>query len=136
MILDELFGSGRQVVGPSERVSGREAVEILVGDFLRKGAERLGSGFGFGVVRRREFRLGLGRVEKVGEQVGLGRLPRALLIAAGRDILCDQGEEFARKAGKRLTRIEFPGAVHLFITVPGQDKAFSTAVELASDFLL
>ena len=66
----------------------------------------------------------------------LGRLPRALLIAAGRDILCDQGEEFARKAGKRLTRIEFPGAVHLFITVPGQDKAFSTAVELASDFLL
>ena len=33
LILDELFGSGRQVVGPSERVSGREAVEILVGDY-------------------------------------------------------------------------------------------------------
>ena len=106
---------------------------------------RYGSGFGLDTELMCEFNhayvAGADPLDKrisvgdCGDDI-LGRLPRALLIAAGRDILCDQGEEFARKAGKRLTRIEFPGAVHLFITVPGQDKAFSTAVELASDFLL
>lgn len=63
-------------------------------------------------------------------------LPPTLLIAAGRDILCDQGAEFAQKAGGNVvTRIEFHGAVHLFITVPGQDEAFSRAVALATDFI-
>lgn len=63
-------------------------------------------------------------------------LPPTLLIAAGRDILCDQGAEFAQKAGGNVvTRIEFPSAVHLFITVPGQDEAFHRAVALATDFI-
>lgn len=66
----------------------------------------------------------------------LRKLPRTLLIAAGRDILRDQGEEFSQKVGKRLVRVEFPHAVHLFITVPGQDKAFAKAVDFATDFLL
>lgn len=66
----------------------------------------------------------------------LERLPRSLLIAAGRDILCDQGKDFAAKSGDKVTRIEFPEAVHLFITVPGQPAAFDKAVRLASDFIL
>lgn len=66
----------------------------------------------------------------------LGNLPRTLLIAAGRDILRDQGIEFAERVGSdRLTRVEFSEAVHLFITVPGQNKAFSTAVNMSTDFI-
>lgn len=66
----------------------------------------------------------------------LGRLPRTLLVAAGRDILCDQGREFAMKVGaRRLTRVEFPQAVHLFITVGGQPEAFRRAVELTVGFI-
>lgn len=67
----------------------------------------------------------------------LARLPRTLLIAAGRDILCDQGSEFAQRASRhnRLTRVEFTNAVHLFITVPGQEHAFSKAVELTTQFV-
>lgn len=66
----------------------------------------------------------------------LARLPRTLLVAAGRDILCDQGREFAsRIPDGKITRIEFPGAVHLFITVPGQDEAFNAAVRLSAQFL-
>lgn len=65
----------------------------------------------------------------------LKTLPRTLLIAAGRDILCDQGAVFARKSSKRVKRIEFKDAVHLFITVPGQDEAFEKAVQYALDFI-
>ncbi len=65
----------------------------------------------------------------------LKNLPRTLLVAAGRDLLCDQGKAFAKAAGKRVKRVEFPEAVHLFITVPGQDEAFSKAVNLAVDFI-
>lgn len=66
----------------------------------------------------------------------LGQLPPTLLVAAGRDILCDQGKEFAAKAAGRVRRIEFPEAVHLFITVPGQETAFRNAVALAVDFMV
>ena len=65
----------------------------------------------------------------------LKRLPPTLLVAAGRDILCDQGRELTERAGGRIRRIEFPQAVHLFITVPGQDEAFRRAVELTEKFL-
>ena len=66
----------------------------------------------------------------------LGQLPPTLLVAAGRDILCDQGKECAAKAAGRVRRIEFPEAVHLFITVPGQETAFRNAVALAVDFMV
>lgn len=62
-------------------------------------------------------------------------LPPTLLVAAGRDILCYQGRELAEKAGGRIKRVEFAQAVHLFITVPGQDEAFRRAVELTDKFL-
>ena len=62
-------------------------------------------------------------------------LPPTLLIAAERDILRDQGKAFARRLPQRIRRIEFPGAVHLFITVAGQPTAFGHAVRLASEFL-
>ena len=67
----------------------------------------------------------------------LNTLPKTLLIAAERDILRDQGAEFAAKAGSDVvTRIEFLGAVHLFITVPGQDEAFYRAVAIATSFII
>ena len=70
------------------------------------------------------------------DQELLATLPPALLVAAGRDILCDQGREFASLLqSDRITRIEFPGAVHLFITVPGQDEAFRAAVQMSADFV-
>lgn len=65
----------------------------------------------------------------------LERLPRTLLVAAGRDILCDQGREFAARNQERVTRVEFSDAVHLFITVPGQMAAFSEAVRLTIGFI-
>ncbi len=66
----------------------------------------------------------------------LSDMPRTLLVAAGRDILCDQGREFAAMMpADRITRIEFPGSVHLFITVPGQDEAFNAAVRLTAEFV-
>lgn len=72
------------------------------------------------------------------EQGRLQNLPPVLLIAAGRDILRDQGESFINKlqhAGMDAQRIEFPEATHLFITVPGQPEAFQQAVELSRNFL-
>lgn len=68
----------------------------------------------------------------------LEQLPRTLLIAAGRDILADQGKEFVQRIsalGVDAERIEFPKAVHLFITVPGQDTAFKEAVKETVAFL-
>lgn len=69
------------------------------------------------------------------DEATLSALPPTLLIAAGRDILRAQGEELARRVAKSVRRIEFPEAVHLFITVPGQDLAFAKAVTLTADFL-
>lgn len=65
----------------------------------------------------------------------LAALPRTLIVSAGRDILCDQGWELAKRMGPRATRIVFEDAVHLFITVPGQDEAFAQAVRCAADFV-
>ena len=59
----------------------------------------------------------------------LNMLPRTLLIAAERDILRDQGLNLSRRMGGKIRRIEYKGAVHLFITVPGQDRAFDRAVK-------
>lgn len=68
----------------------------------------------------------------------LAVLPEMLVVNAGHDILCDQGEEFCIKvsgAGGRVTRCLFPEATHLFITVPGQPTAFAEAVRLSASFL-
>lgn len=107
--------------------------------------ERFGRGYGLDTVLMDQFNrayapavpsgvslidVGLASAEAVAD------LPRTLLVAAGRDILRDQGAEFAGRlpAGK-IRRVEFPEAVHLFITVPGQEEAFRAAVTLASEFL-
>ena len=65
----------------------------------------------------------------------LNMLPRTLLIAAERDILRDQGLNLSRRMGGKIRRIEYKGAVHLFITVPGQDRAFDRAVKDAIGFI-
>lgn len=106
--------------------------------------ERYGHGFGLDAGIMEDFnRAYVGSADPMDVQISVGlctdemlrRLPRTLLIAAGRDILCDQGREFAQRVGAKVTRIEFPEAVHLFITVPGQDKAFEEAVRKAVDYL-
>ncbi len=68
----------------------------------------------------------------------LSQLPPTLLIAAERDILCSQGKKFANhlhQLGVNIKRNELPGAVHLFITVPGQPLAFNHALSLTVSFL-
>ena len=65
----------------------------------------------------------------------LNMLPRTLLIAAERDILRDQGLNLAERMCGNIQRIEYKGAVHLFITVPGQDTAFDRAVKDAIGFI-
>ncbi len=68
----------------------------------------------------------------------LAALPKMLLVAAERDILCSQGELFVRqlqRLGVSAHREVLPGSVHLFITVPGQENAFRHAVSLAEEFL-
>lgn len=68
----------------------------------------------------------------------LKRLPPVLIIGGTRDILYDQGKEFAfrlRNLGNTSEYVEFPGAIHLFITVEGQPTAFSKAVALTGSFL-
>lgn len=65
----------------------------------------------------------------------LNMLPRTLLIAAERDILRDQGMALAERIHGKIQRIEYQGAVHLFITVPGQDIAFDRAVKDAIRFI-
>jgi len=65
-------------------------------------------------------------------------LPPILLVSAERDILSDQGIEFCeriKKLGQNVERVEFPGSVHLFITVPGQSTAFSKAIDITAEFL-
>ena len=69
-----------------------------------------------------------------GDEELLKKLPPILMVSAGRDILVDQGRAFAEKVGG-VERVEFPGAVHLFITVPGQETAFRNAVEITGSFL-
>lgn len=68
----------------------------------------------------------------------LCRLPHTLFIAAERDILYDQGQVFCNRLKKLNVDIErkvIPGSVHLFITVPGQERAFRRSVEWAGRFL-
>lgn len=64
----------------------------------------------------------------------LSGLPPILLVAAEKDILADQGKEFVGRV-KSAERIELPGTVHLFITVPGQETAFRKAVALTEEYL-
>lgn len=66
----------------------------------------------------------------------LAKLPPTLLVAAGRDILCCQGMDLAARLPHVVTRVEFKDAVHLFITVPGQETAFWRSVRLSHDFLV
>ncbi|MDY2915460.1 MAG: alpha/beta hydrolase [Alloprevotella sp.] len=66
----------------------------------------------------------------------LQTLPRTLLIAAERDILRDQGKELVERMGQKARRIEYEGAVHLFITVLGQEVAFQRAVVDAVGFIV
>lgn len=68
----------------------------------------------------------------------LAALPRTLLVAAERDILCSQGEKFAERLvalGADARREVLRGSVHLFITKEGQEHAFRRAVALSAEFM-
>lgn len=64
----------------------------------------------------------------------ISQMPPVLMISAERDILRDQGAIFAKRL-RNADRVELPGAVHLFITVPGQKTAFNKSVRLVSAYL-
>lgn len=69
----------------------------------------------------------------------LRNLPPTLIVAAERDILRDQGAEFADRLNRLGIPVEYllvPGSVHLFITVPGQPAAFNRSVSSTTSFLL
>lgn len=68
----------------------------------------------------------------------LRTLPPVLIISAGHDILFDQTAEFAhrlRALHHPLSYHVYPTATHLFITVPGQQTAFTEAVKTVGSFL-
>ena len=68
----------------------------------------------------------------------LTHLPPVLLIGAGRDILCQQGTDFAALLGSLGVEVEhimIQGAVHLFITVDGQPTARRQSVDIAHRWL-
>ena len=68
----------------------------------------------------------------------LKELPKILFVAAGKDILFDQGKAFCKKVtglGVKVERDEFSESCHLFITVKGQPTAFNKSVELTKQFL-
>ena len=74
----------------------------------------------------------------VASDEALKQLPRTLMVCAERDILLDQGEAFAKRlkeVDSDVQRKVLPGSVHLFVTVPGQEKAFKEAVRCAECFL-
>ena len=73
------------------------------------------------------------------DDVTLMKLPPMLMVAAERDILRDQGQEFVNRLkhlGKDVCYVVIPGSVHLFITVDGQPSAFSRSVEESAAFIL
>lgn len=64
-------------------------------------------------------------------KAGGQKLPPTLIISAGRDILLDQSYALAETlaaSGSEVTHEVYPGAVHLFISVPGQPAARTRAV--------
>lgn len=67
------------------------------------------------------------------------RLPRVLILSAGRDILLDQATSFVSRLNqighKQVQQVVYPTATHLFITVAGQPTAFAEAVKLAVEFI-
>lgn len=68
----------------------------------------------------------------------LKTLPKTLCVAADRDILRDQGKEFADRLHKLGVDVKYcclQGTFHLFITVDGQEEAFSQSVRLSGEFL-
>lgn len=73
-----------------------------------------------------------------GSMDNLKTMPPILFISAGRDMLFDQGKEFTDHLLSRkfeVKRIDFPGAVHGFISIPGQPAAFEKAIMITSEFL-
>lgn len=68
----------------------------------------------------------------------LEQLPPVLIINAERDILLDQGLEFAsrlQQLGVRSRHELLPGAVHLLVTLPGQHVAFERMAGLMLEFM-
>lgn len=68
----------------------------------------------------------------------LAKLPAILLIAADRDVLRDQGQEFAARIsnlGVSVQNVIVPNSIHLFITVDGQPTAFQYATDITASHL-
>lgn len=62
------------------------------------------------------------------------KLPKTLLITAGRDILIKQEKDFHTQHPS-INYVEFTGAIHGFITDGKQNTAFNKAVQITDNFL-
>jgi acetyl esterase len=67
-------------------------------------------------------------------------LPPALIINGENDVLCDEGEAYARKlleAGVRVTAVRYHGTIHDFVMLNAitDDPAPRGAIEQASNML-
>jgi acetyl esterase len=67
-------------------------------------------------------------------------LPPALVIKGENDVLCDEGEAYARKlleAGVRVTAVRYHGTIHDFVMLNAitDDPAPRAAIEQASHIL-
>src|ERR671918_2807624 len=70
----------------------------------------------------------------------LSGLPPALIMNGENDVLCDEGEAYARKlleAGVRVTAVRYHGTIHDFVTLNAitDDPAPRGAIEQASHML-
>ncbi len=68
----------------------------------------------------------------------LGELPPTLLIASGKDILHDQSESLAKSmsaAGAKIRYVDIREATHIYITMEGMEKSYSTALRETLSFL-
>jgi acetyl esterase len=68
----------------------------------------------------------------------LRRLPPAIVIVGGCDMLCDESRAYAEalaKAGNEVRLYVYPGMIHGFVTMGGMIAAADTAVGQSADFL-
>ena len=64
-------------------------------------------------------------------------LPRTLIVTAGFDPLCDEGEAYADKifkAGNEVQQIHYPHLIHGFVNITGLKSAKYAAIDLINTY--
>ena len=64
-------------------------------------------------------------------------LPKTLIITAGFDPLCNEGEDYARKiyaAGNDVEQIHYPHLIHGFVNMTALREAKKAAIDLSKTY--